>query len=268
MNSRNHHADHHQLNGSGEDSNFTTPEREGERGFSCASEPAGGERCSSWSPCSPAYFIRSRNRGRSTTGTAADGDFGEEEDSAHRSTGDDAPAGGRRSGRTSTTTFALRFRDHVKMGPKLTETVKGKLKLGTKILKEGGWENVFKQIFGQNEGEEQLLKASQCYLSTTTGPIAGILFISTLKVAFCSDMPIAVRAPCGKLLIRWPYKVVIPVKVIKLVKQSENVEKPSQKYIEIVTEDDHEFWFMGFLRFEKAFTNLQKVVSKVCNEGH
>ncbi|CAI0556198.1 unnamed protein product [Linum tenue] len=87
--------------------------------------------------------------------------------------------------------------------------MKGKLKLGTKILKEGGWENVFKQIFGQNEGEEQLLKASQCYLSTTTGPIAGILFISTLKVAFCSDMPIAVHAPCGKLLIRWPYKVHI-----------------------------------------------------------
>uniref|UniRef100_M1ATR1 Uncharacterized protein n=1 Tax=Solanum tuberosum TaxID=4113 RepID=M1ATR1_SOLTU len=34
-------------------------------------------------------------------------------------------------------------------------------------------------------------------------------------------------------------------------KESENREKPSQKYIQVITEDDFEFWFMGFLNHQK-----------------
>lgn len=54
---------------------------------------------------------------------------------------------------------------------------------------------------------------------------------------------------------------MIPITKIKTASQSENVDKPQQKYIEIVTDDDFEFWFMGFLRYEKAFRNLQKAIS-------
>lgn len=93
----------------------------------------------------------------------------------------------------------------VKLGTRLSETVKGKLSLGAKVIKEGGSENIFKQVFGENEGEE-LLKASQCYLSTTEGPIAGLLFISTQKIAFCSERPISFPSTTGKL-IRAPYRV-------------------------------------------------------------
>ena len=93
----------------------------------------------------------------------------------------------------------------VKLGSKLSETVKGKLSLGAKVIKEGGRGNIFKQIFGVNEGEE-LLKASQCYLSTTGGPIAGLLFISTQKIAFCSERAITIPSSTGHL-IRTPYKV-------------------------------------------------------------
>lgn len=39
------------------------------------------------------------------------------------------------------------------------------------------------------------------------------------------------------------------------------MNKPEQKYVEIVTVDDFEFWFMGFLRYEKAYRNLQKAIS-------
>jgi hypothetical protein len=39
------------------------------------------------------------------------------------------------------------------------------------------------------------------------------------------------------------------------------MDKPQQKYIEIVTQDNFEFWFMGFLRYEKAFKNLHKAIS-------
>lgn len=55
--------------------------------------------------------------------------------------------------------------------------------------------------------------------------------------------------------------MVIPVKKIKRAYASVNENKPSQKYIEIVTEDNFEFWFMGFVRYEKAFLNLQKAIS-------
>lgn len=155
--------------------------------------------------------------------------------------------------------FTYRVREHVRMGTKLVETVKGKLILGAKIIQGGGRKNIFKQIFGEREGE-QLLKASQCYLSTTAGPIAGLLFISTYKIAFCSERPITFPSPTGQL-VRTLYKVLIPIEKIKGVNERENVNNPSQKYIEIVTEDDFEFWFMGFLRYQKAFNNLQKAIS-------
>ncbi|XP_059641520.1 putative GEM-like protein 8 [Cornus florida] len=155
--------------------------------------------------------------------------------------------------------FAYRIREHVRLGPKFSETVKGKLSLGAKIIQKGGRENIFRQIFSVSDGEK-LLKASQCYLSTTAGPIAGILFISTQKVAFCSERSISFRSPTGDF-IRTPYKVLIPTRKIKRASESENVHKPAQKYIEIVTEDDFEFWFMGFVRYEKAFVNLQKAIS-------
>ncbi|XVF08497.1 hypothetical protein REPUB_Repub07fG0008300 [Reevesia pubescens] len=148
------------------------------------------------------------------------------------------------------------------MGSKLSETVKSKLSLGARIFQGGGRDNVFEQIFDVKGGEE-LLKASQCYLSTTAGPIAGLLFISTEKVAFCSERSINVTSPTGQFLGTVPYKVLIPIRKLKRANRSQNVNNPAQKYIKIVTLDGFEFWFMGFLRFEKAFNNLQKALSLV-----
>ena len=105
----------------------------------------------------------------------------------------------------------------VKLGPKFSETVKGKLSLGAKIIRKGGRENIFRQIFSVSDGE-QLLKASQCYLSTTAGPIAGILFISTEKVAFCSERPVTLSA-CPGGVVRTPYKVIINYTTSKQIPQ-------------------------------------------------
>ncbi|KAE8727376.1 GEM-like protein 4-like [Hibiscus syriacus] len=66
--------------------------------------------------------------------------------------------------------FAHGIREHVRLGPKISETVKGKLSLGARILQGGGVEKVFKQLFSVGEGEK-MVKACQCYLSTTSGPI-------------------------------------------------------------------------------------------------
>ncbi|KAG4984676.1 hypothetical protein JHK85_030147 [Glycine max] len=88
---------------------------------------------------------------------------------------------------------------------------------------------------------------------------AGLLFISTHKVAFCSDRSIKISSPNGED-VRVHYKVSIPLTKIKSVNKSQNVEKPSQKYIEIVTVDDFDFWFMGFFNYQKALRCLQQAV--------
>lgn len=88
----------------------------------------------------------------------------------------------------------------VRLGPKLSETMRGKLSLGARILQVGGVEKVFKQKFNiKADDDEKLLKASQCYLSTTAGPIAGLLFISNNRVAFCSERSIKLTSPTGKI---------------------------------------------------------------------
>ncbi|EXB96381.1 hypothetical protein L484_023101 [Morus notabilis] len=136
-----------------------------------------------------------------------------------------------------------------------------KLSFGARFLQVlRGFEKIFKQLFRVTEGEK-LLKASQCYLSTTAGPLAGLLFISSEKIAFCSRKSIKVSSPNGEI-IRSRYKVVIPVSKMKRVNQSLNVKKPSQKYIEIVTVDNFDFWFMGFLSYKKSFKYLQQAVSQ------
>ncbi|CAN0909017.1 GEM-like protein 4 [Linum grandiflorum] len=152
------------------------------------------------------------------------------------------------------------IREHVKLGSKITDTLKGKLTLGARILQLGGVRKVFRQLFSVSEGE-RLLKASQCYLSTSAGPIAGLLFISTHKLAFCSERSIQLSSPEGKKSIRVHYKVLIPLEKIEMANQSENVKNPSQKYMEIVTLDGFDFWFMGFLSYKKAFKCLQQAIS-------
>ncbi|GAV85239.1 LOW QUALITY PROTEIN: GRAM domain-containing protein, partial [Cephalotus follicularis] len=149
---------------------------------------------------------------------------------------------------------------HVRLGPKVTELLTGKLIMGAVILQVGGVEKIFKQSFSVRGGEK-LLKVSQCYLSTTACPIAGLLFISTDKVAFRSERSIKVSSPNGELL-NFHYKVLIPLTKIEKVDQSENVNNPSQKYIEIVIADNFDFWFMGFLKYDKSIKALHKEISQ------
>ncbi|RYQ93371.1 hypothetical protein Ahy_B09g099647 [Arachis hypogaea] len=162
--------------------------------------------------------------------------------------------------------------EHVRLGTKISETVKEKLRLGAHILQVGGVEKVFKQFFRVKEGE-RLLKASPCYLSTTSGPLAGLLFVSTNKVAFCSDRSMKVYSREGQMC-RIRYKashescischvqVVIPLKKVKCVNQSESIQKPKQKFIEIDTVDNYEFWFMGVLQYQKTFKYLEQAISQ------
>ncbi|KAL7110975.1 hypothetical protein ACP275_05G059800 [Erythranthe tilingii] len=155
--------------------------------------------------------------------------------------------------------FAQGIREHVRLAPKFGETVKGKLSLGARILQVGGVEKVFKQKFDIQDDHEKLLKASQCYLSTTAGPIAGLLFVSNERVAFCSERSIKLSSQTGKIL-KVHYKVMIPLRKMKRAVESENVKRPTQKYVRIETEDSFDFWFMGFLNHQTTLKYLQQAI--------
>lgn len=90
--------------------------------------------------------------------------------------------------------------------------VKGKLSFGARILRMGGMQKVFKTLFNVSE-KEILLKASRCYLSTTAGPIAGFFFISTRKIAFCSERSLKVSCPNGETA-KVHYKVRLKVLLV------------------------------------------------------
>ncbi|TXG55980.1 hypothetical protein EZV62_017293 [Acer yangbiense] len=156
-------------------------------------------------------------------------------------------------------TVARNIWHNLKTGHSVSEVAWGKVNLTAKAITEGGFESLFKQTF-QTDPNEKLKKTFACYLSTTTGPVAGTLYLSTARVAFCSDRPLSFAAPSGQE--SWCYyKVMIPLGNMSNVNPVIMKENPSEKYIQISTIDGHEFWFMGFVTFEKASDHLLKSVS-------
>ncbi|KAJ6840257.1 putative GEM-like protein 8 [Iris pallida] len=145
------------------------------------------------------------------------------------------------------------FRNNVNKG------AKEKLRLGGKA------ERVFRQAFcassnndaGTGAGEE-LVRATKCSLWTTAGPIAGTLFVSTARVAFLSDCSIRLSYPDGTVA-RVPYRVVVPLARIKKA-NSERLSKPADKYVQILTIDDFELWFVGIPSHDKFFSHLQRTI--------
>ncbi|XP_027076755.1 GLABRA2 expression modulator [Coffea eugenioides] len=146
---------------------------------------------------------------------------------------------------------------HLKTGPSLADAALGRIAQGTKVLAEGGYEKIFRQTF-ETVPEEQLQNSFACYLSTSAGPVMGILYVSTAKLAFCSDNPLSYKSDDKT---EWSYyKVVIPLHQLKAVNPSSSRNNPSEKYIQIISVDNHEFWFMGFLNYDRAVKCLQEVL--------
>ncbi|KAL5552551.1 hypothetical protein UlMin_039952 [Ulmus minor] len=156
-------------------------------------------------------------------------------------------------------TIARNIWHNLKTGPSVSEVALGKVNLTAKAITEGGFESLFKQIFA-TDPNEKLKKTFACYLSTSTGPVAGTLYLSTARLAFCSDRPLFFTAPSGQGAWSY-YKVVIPLGNISGVNPVTMTENPSEKYSQIVTSDGHEFWFMGFVSYEKAAHHILDAVS-------
>ncbi|XP_039059363.1 GEM-like protein 1 isoform X2 [Hibiscus syriacus] len=146
---------------------------------------------------------------------------------------------------------------HLKTGPSFADAAVGRIAQGTKVLAEGGYEKIFRTTF-ENAPEEQLLKTYACYLSTSAGPVMGVLYLSTQKLAFCSDNPLSYQAGAQT---QWSYyKVVIPLNQLRAVNPSTSKANTAEKYIQIISVDDHEFWFMGFVHYDSAVKNLQQAL--------
>lgn len=80
----------------------------------------------------------------------------------------------------------------MKTAPSFADAAVGRIAQGTKILTEGGYEKIFRQTF-ETVPEEQLQNSYACYLSTSAGPVMGTLYVSTAKLAFCSDAPLSYK---------------------------------------------------------------------------
>ncbi|GLT79884.1 hypothetical protein SLA2020_513540 [Shorea laevis] len=143
---------------------------------------------------------------------------------------------------------------HLKTGPSFADAAVGRIAQSTKVLAEGGYEKIFPQTFETVPGEK-LLKTYACYLSTSAGPVMGVLYFSTAKLAFCSDNPLSYKV--GEETQWSYYKVVIPLHQLRAVNPSTSRTKPTEKYIQVISVDNHEFWFMGFVHYDDAVKNLQ-----------
>lgn len=85
----------------------------------------------------------------------------------------------------------------VKTSPSLTDAALARITQGTKVLAEGGNDKVFQQTFNTYPGE-QLWKSYACYISTSAGPVIGTLYLSTARIAFCSDNPVSYSTTPGQ----------------------------------------------------------------------
>ncbi|KAG2286553.1 hypothetical protein Bca52824_046157 [Brassica carinata] len=144
---------------------------------------------------------------------------------------------------------------HLRTAPSFADAAMGRIAQSTKVIAEGGYEKIFRQTF-ETDPEEELLNSFACYLSTSAGPVMGVLYVSTAKLAYSSDNPLSYKND-GQT--QWSYyKVVIPLHQLKAVNPSASIVNPADKYIQVISVDNHEFWFMGFLNYEGAVTSLQE----------
>ncbi|TYG63055.1 hypothetical protein ES288_D07G281400v1 [Gossypium darwinii] len=162
-------------------------------------------------------------------------------------------------------TMANNIWHNLKTGLSVSGAAWGKMNVTAKAISGGGFESLYKQTFG-TYSNEKLKKSFACYLSTSTGPVAGTLYLSNIHVAFCSDRPLSFTAPSGQETWSY-YKVMIPLSKVGIINPMIMRENPSEKYIQIVTVDVHDFWYMGFVNYEKASKHLSESVSSFVATG-
>ncbi|GFS34368.1 GRAM domain family protein [Actinidia rufa] len=154
---------------------------------------------------------------------------------------------------------------NLKTGSSVPEAAWNKLNLTAKAITGGGFESLYKQTF-TTFPNEKLKKTFACYLSTATGPVAGTLYLSNAHAAFCSDRPLSFTAPSGQE--SWSYyKIMVPLGKICAINPVVMRDNPLERYLQVVTIDGHDFWFMGFVNYEKATRHLSESLGSFVAPG-
>ena len=96
----------------------------------------------------------------------------------------------------------------VRTSPSVTDAAMARLAQGTKVLAEGGHDHIFRQTFNTVPGEK-LSKSYACYFSTSSGPVIGTLYLSSKRLAFCSDYPLCYYPSPGHP--EWIYYKVVQI---------------------------------------------------------
>ncbi|KAK7317822.1 hypothetical protein RJT34_02383 [Clitoria ternatea] len=153
----------------------------------------------------------------------------------------------------------------VRISSNLVDAAMARIVHGTKVLTLGGPDMLFQQSFGIFPGEK-LIKSYACYLSTSSGPVIGTLYVSTKRLAYCSDYPCHYSLPQQQNQCVY-YKVVVRVDQLSTVNPSSNRFNPSEKYIQLVTVDGYEFYFMGFIAYDKALKTIREAIQQYHNHS-
>lgn len=154
---------------------------------------------------------------------------------------------------------------NLKTGSSVSGAAWGKVNLRAKAMTGGGFETIYKHTFATYPNEV-LKKTFACYLSTSTGPVSGTLYLSNVHVAFCSDRPLSFTAPSGQETWSY-YKILIPLSNIGTINPVLMRENQTERYIQLVSTDGHDFWFMGFVNYEKATNHLFDSMSTFAAAG-
>lgn len=56
-------------------------------------------------------------------------------------------------------------------------------------------------------------------------------------------------------------QVAIPLHRLRAASASASKLNPAEKFIQLVSVDKHEFWFMGFVNYDSAVAHLQETLS-------
>ncbi|KAJ4759600.1 GRAM domain family protein [Rhynchospora pubera] len=157
--------------------------------------------------------------------------------------------------------FDNRSQEKVIMGTRnVSETTKRMLSQSKRIFQAARVERFLRKSFDLST-EERLQEVYQCSLFTTVGPVSGRLFITSERLAFHSNKSLKVKTSIGEVA-KFPYKVSIPLRKVKKTIPSENLNKPEEKFVQIVTIDDFEFWFTGFVTYKSSFVSLFSTISQ------
>ncbi|GAQ87432.1 GRAM domain containing protein [Klebsormidium nitens] len=138
----------------------------------------------------------------------------------------------------------------------------GKLDVVAKRMLHGG-EHLWREAF-HPPPEEHLRKSFACLLSTESGAVAGVLYLSDHNLWFCSDRALqrAVKASEADVASppsyeQYQYKVVLPLAEVAHIESRANGRSERDKSIKVEMTGSEQFWFFGFVTFEKALLNLQ-----------